>query len=70
MSIEKSKTEQNKWLLVRSDAEDALTIAKAKVRALKRSLRAVDEKIKNGDPFPEYLSSQSSGQKNLQPTNA
>jgi len=57
-SIEKSKDVQGGWGRVRSDTEDALGIAKARVRALKRSLHVLNEKIKKGEPFPEYLSNE------------
>jgi len=45
----------SEWSGVLRDAELALTEAKARVRALKRSIAKISEKVRDGEPLPEYL---------------
>jgi len=46
---------QNGWERVLSDGEASLAKAKAQVKTIRTSLRAIRQKIQRGDPFPEYL---------------
>jgi len=51
--LKMNKDEQGgSWPKVLEDAQAALDGAKLRVRAIKRSIRSVQEKIRNGDPWP------------------
>jgi hypothetical protein len=51
-AIEKNNNVQISWPKVLADAEVALSEAKARVRAIKRSIVKIKEKIANREAFP------------------
>lgn len=55
MSTKKSKIVQTGWGTILEDAQVALRESKARVRAIKKSMKIVQEKIAAGEPCPEYL---------------
>lgn len=52
--------ETTSWCDIRRDAELALREAKTRVRQLQESIKAIDQKIQNGEPLPDYLLTKSS----------
>jgi hypothetical protein len=47
-----------RWEDILADMKATLDDDKSRMRRLKRSIRAIEEKIAKGEPLPEYLKTQ------------
>jgi len=54
-----STNKNGEWAAVLGDARIALRSANARVRKIKQSIKAIEEKIRTGEPFPDYAKTQS-----------
>jgi hypothetical protein len=51
-------TNVQRWEDILADMKATLDDDKSRMRRLKRSIRAIEEKIAKGEPLPEYLKTQ------------
>lgn len=58
MSSEKTTKDKNGWLLAQAEVKRKIAFGENRLRTLKRSLALIQEKIRDGEPWPSQNAAQ------------